>query len=89
MPKTVLVLGGGTGGLVAANRLRKRLPQEHRIVLIDREEHHLFQPSLLWLMTGARTEGQIQRPLAGLTKKGIDVILGEIELIEPAADQSM
>lgn len=50
--QTILVLGGGVGGLVTAIELRKKLPRQHRIVLVDREERHLFSPSLLWLMTG-------------------------------------
>lgn len=57
--QTILVLGGGVGGLVAAVELRKRLPRQHRVVLVDREERHLFAPSLLWLMTGLRTADNI------------------------------
>jgi sulfide:quinone oxidoreductase len=82
---TVLVLGGGVGGVVAARALRKLLPREHRVVLIDRERQHLFAPSLLWLMVGRRTASSIQRPLQGLSRKGIEVRLGEIEHIEPAS----
>lgn len=83
--KTVLVLGGGVGGVVAARALRKRLPRQHRVVLIDRERQHLFAPSLLWLMVGDREASSIQRPLEGLSRKGIDVRIGEIERIEPAS----
>ncbi|MBI1174058.1 MAG: NAD(P)-binding protein [Sideroxydans sp.] len=36
--KTVLILGGGIGGIVAASRLRKGLSREHRVILIEREE---------------------------------------------------
>jgi len=82
--KTVLVLGGGVGGLVAANRLRRHL-KNCRILLVDRHEHHLFQPSLLWLLMGRRRADQIRRPLAHLRRKGIEVVRGEIEQIDPAA----
>ena len=61
--KTVLVLGGGVGGLVAATRLRRLLPRVPRVVLVDREPQHLFQPSLLWLVGGGREPERIQRPL--------------------------
>lgn len=81
--KTVIVLGGGVGGLVAANILRSKLKKTHRVILIDRERDHLFAPSLLWLMTGLRTAAKISRPLARLKKKGIEVIHGEIESIDP------
>jgi len=82
--RTVLVLGGGVGGLVAANRLRARLPRQDRVVLVEREAQHLFQPSLLWLATGDRTAEAIQRPLARLSRKGIEVVQAEIEKIDPA-----
>ena len=81
--KTVIVLGGGIGGVVVASRLRKQLRREHRIILVEREVNHLFQPSLLWLMTGARTAEAIQRPVARLARRGIELVHGEIEAIDP------
>jgi sulfide:quinone oxidoreductase len=82
--KTAIVLGGGVGGLVAANRLRRALPREHRVVLVDREPRHLFQPSLLWLAVGDRAPEHIQRPLDRLRQKGIEVVTAEISDIDPA-----
>jgi sulfide:quinone oxidoreductase len=81
-PRTVLVLGGGIGGVVAASELRKRLPREHRIVLVDREREHVFAPSLIWLMVGLRKAASIKRPLARLARKGIEVAQGEVENID-------
>ena len=49
---TVLVLGGGVGGLVAAVELRQRLGKEHRIILVDRTGRHVFSPSFPWLIAG-------------------------------------
>jgi sulfide:quinone oxidoreductase len=80
---TVLVLGGGVGGVVAAKSLRRKLPEQHRVVIVDREPDHLFAPSLLWLMTGRRTSRQISRPLDRLARRGIEVIGGEISDIDP------
>ncbi len=82
MGRTVLILGGGVGGLVAANALRKALSAENRIVLVEREASFAFAPSFLWLMTGGRTAEKISRPLARLEKKGIEVVRGEIEKID-------
>ena len=81
-PKTILILGGGIGGVATARALRRRLPRRHRIVLVDREHAHVFAPSLLWLMVGERTAEAIQRPLARLARKGIEVRLGEIQHID-------
>lgn len=84
MAQHIIILGGGVGGLVAANTLRKALPKEHRVTLVEREPNFTFAPSLLWLMTGDRTAAQISRPLARLGRKGIDLVHGEIARIDAA-----
>lgn len=81
---TALILGGGVGGLVAANELRRALPRKHRVVVVEREESFVFAPSLLWLLTGDRELPAISRPLARLARKGIEVFRGEVEAIDPA-----
>jgi sulfide:quinone oxidoreductase len=81
--KTIVILGGGVGGLVAANELRKRLPKVHRIVVVDREPTFVFAPSLLWVLTGDRRVEKISRPLKRLERKGISFVHGEIESMDP------
>lgn len=85
--RTVLVLGGGVGGLVAANELRRRLDPRDRVVLVEREARHLFQPSLLWLMVGRRRREQIERPLRSLLARGVELIEAEVRTIDPQARQ--
>jgi len=80
--KTILVLGGGIGGISAATRLRRRLPANHHVILIEREICHVYPPSLLWLMVGRRDAEAISRPLAVLAERGIDVVRGAIEHID-------
>ncbi|MFN7942991.1 MAG: FAD/NAD(P)-binding oxidoreductase [Thermoanaerobaculia bacterium] len=80
---SALVLGGGVGGLVAARRLRNLLPAEHRVVMVEREPRHVFAPSLLWVMTGDRSLSSISRSLARLERKGIEVVRGDVEEIDP------
>lgn len=63
MGESVLLLGGGVGGLVVAHHLRKRLPKEHRVTIVEREASFVYAPSLLWLLTGDRTAEKISRPL--------------------------
>ncbi len=82
--KTVAVLGGGVGGLVAANELRRLLPQQHRVVLIERDLRHAFAPSFLWVMIGDRRPDQIVRDLRTLVRPGVDVVEAEVVRIDPA-----
>lgn len=82
--RTVVVLGGGVGGLVAADRLRRALPRDDRVILIEREPRHLFQPSLLWVAVGARRPEEIQRPVERLARRGVEVVQAEVEAIDPA-----
>jgi sulfide:quinone oxidoreductase len=81
--KTIVILGGGIGGVATARALRHRLPRGHRIVLVDRDREHIFAPSLLWLMVGQRSAASITRPLQRLERRGVDVRFGEVEHIDP------
>jgi sulfide:quinone oxidoreductase len=82
--KRVLILGGGLGGLMAASHLRRVLPPEHDVVVVEKKETFSLCMANLWLMTGERSapeEGQ--RELAGLAKKGIEWVHGEVETLDP------
>ncbi len=81
--QTVLVLGGGIGGIVTANRLRKKLDSRHRVLLVNREVDFSYAASYLWVMSGARKPEQITRSLQRLQRRGIEVIIGEVEKIDP------
>lgn len=81
--RTAVVLGGGVGGLTAANELRSLLGAEHRVVLVERERDHLFAPSLLWLMVGDRRREQVARPLSGLAHRGVELLHGDVTRLDP------
>ena len=73
----VVIVGGGFGGLAAAKALGKA---PVRVLLIDRTNHHLFQPLLYQVATSVLSPGQIASPIRGLLKKQKNtmVILGEV-----------
>lgn len=83
--QTVLVAGGGLGGVAAANRLRRRLDGRHRVMLVSRDPDFSLPAAYLWVMNGSRRPEQITRPLAQLQRRGIDVVIGDISEIDPAA----
>src|SRR5712691_10935532 len=79
----IVIVGGGFGGLAAAKALRKT-PAE--IVLIDRTNHHLFQPLLYQVATAVLTPGQIGSPIRGILRNqsNTNVLLGEVTRVNTA-----
>src|ERR1700692_341410 len=73
----IIIVGGGFGGLAAAKALGKA-PAE--IILIDRANHHLFQPLLYQVATSVLSPSQIATPIRGIFRKQENaiVILGEV-----------
>ena len=78
----VVILGGGVGGIVTANRLAKLLPEETEIVLIEKNKDHSFAASYLWLMVNKRTPQQITSKLRGLVDKRVNILFEEVKQID-------
>jgi len=83
-PRRVVIVGGGFAGLFATRALR-RAPVS--ITLIDRAEHHLFQPLLYQCATGILSEGKIAAPLREVLRKhaNVECVMAEVTGIDPAA----
>jgi NADH dehydrogenase len=73
----VIIVGAGFGGLAAAKALKNTPAQ---VILIDRTNHHLFQPLLYQVATAALTPSQIATPIRSIFRKhkNVTVILGEV-----------
>lgn len=73
----IVIVGGGFGGLAAAKALKNAPAQ---LLLIDRANHHLFQPLLYQVATSVLTPGQIGSPIRNILHKqeNTTVILGEV-----------
>jgi NADH:ubiquinone reductase (H+-translocating) len=73
----VVIVGGGFGGLAAAKALRKT---DAQVVLVDRQNHHLFQPLLYQVATSVLSPGQIASPIRSILRRqrNTTVILGEV-----------
>ena len=80
----VVIVGGGFGGLAAAKALGKA-PVE--VILIDRTNHHVFQPLLYQVATGSLSPGEIAAPLRAVLnrQKNAEVLLGEAMDLDPVA----
>src|ERR687895_2773712 len=79
----VVILGGGFAGLYAARRL-KRAPV--RVTLVDRRNHHLFQPMLYQVATAALNPSDIAAPIRSVLRKqaNTEVVLAEVNTIDTA-----
>jgi NADH dehydrogenase len=77
----IIVVGGGFGGLAAAKALHNA-PAE--VVLIDRTNHHLFQPLLYQVATSVLTPGQIGSPIRTILRrqKNTTVLMGEVTAVD-------
>jgi NADH dehydrogenase len=84
-PHRVVVIGGGFAGLYAAKHLGKARNRVD-VTLIDRRNHHLFQPMLYQVATGALSPGEIAQPLRSILRKqrNTRVLLGEAVDIDAA-----
>jgi sulfide:quinone oxidoreductase len=79
----IIILGGGFGGLAAANELRENLTQDIRITVIDRKDWFMMDLVKLWIINGTREFELSKRPLENVTKKGIEFVNEDVMKIDP------
>jgi sulfide:quinone oxidoreductase len=82
--KKLVILGAGTAGTMVANKLSRALPHdEWKITLVDQDETHYYQPGFLFLPFGIYDEKDVIKPRRDFIPAGVELIISEIELIEP------
>ena len=85
MTKRILVLGAGTGGTIIANRLRRRL-DDVEIVVVDRDNRHVYQPGLLFVPFGLTHAEDIVRDRGRQLRDGIEYRNAEVEAVDLETD---
>jgi sulfide:quinone oxidoreductase len=83
----VVILGAGTGGTSVANRLRRELAASTRIAVVDRDDHHVYQPGLLFVPFGSVGAGGLSRPRGAQLAPGIDFLVNPIDRVDVAASR--
>jgi len=78
MGKHVLILGGGFGGLAAADTLRRGLGTEHKVTLVDKQRLFFMGLTKLWILNGSRRVGENAGNRTALNNRGIDFIETEV-----------
>jgi sulfide:quinone oxidoreductase len=82
--RQLLILGAGTAGTMAANRLRRRLDTaDWKITVVDARTVHHYQPGYLFIPFGKYQPDDVVRPIAPLLADGVDSITGDIDVVHP------
>jgi len=85
--KRIVILGGGTGGTLVANRLRRACrPEDIEIIVVDRDDAHVYQPGLLFVPFGLADVRRITRPRWAQLRSGISYCRAGINHVDVAND---
>jgi sulfide:quinone oxidoreductase len=83
MTTRLVILGGGTGGTLTANRLRRRFGgDEMAIMVVDQDNRHVYQPGLLFVPFGLAHVEDIVRPRGRQLHRGIDFVQSAIDHVD-------
>jgi len=83
MSKKIVVLGAGTGGTIISNNLRRHLPEEWEITVIDRDDKHIYQPGMLFVPFDLQKSSTLTRSRKKYILPGINFVIDEITHIDP------
>ncbi|HEX4904666.1 MAG TPA: FAD/NAD(P)-binding oxidoreductase [Acidimicrobiales bacterium] len=88
MTRSVVILGGGTGGTLVANRLRRLVPADDlAITVVDQDDRHVYQPGLLFVPFGLAHVEDIVRPRGRQLHAGIELHVAAIDHVDLPAKQ--
>jgi sulfide:quinone oxidoreductase len=86
--KTLLILGAGTGGTMVANKMAGHLDAtEWKIIIVDQDDTHIYQPGLLFIPFGIYDRDDVIKPRRKFLPRSVEFVQSEIELIEPDANR--
>ena len=82
--KTLLILGAGTGGTMVANKMSEHLdPGEWKIIIVDQEETHFYQPGFLFIPFDIYNPADVVKPKRNFLPPSVTFIHSPIEHIDP------
>lgn len=82
-----MIVGGGTGGTLVANRLRRDLGPDCEVVVLDEDDRHVYQPGLLFVPFGMISPARLVRSRAAQLKPGVVFRQASVDRVDLEADQ--
>ena len=80
--KRLLILGAGTAGTMAANKLRPQLPRdEWNVTIVDQSDTHYYQPGYLFIPFGIYRPDEVTKPTKRFIPSGVDLVQAEIDRV--------
>lgn len=83
--KELVILGGGTGGSLMANKMVRMLPDGWRVTVVDRSDEHVYQPGLLFVPFGEKRRRDLVRSRRRFLDRAVRLIVAGIDRIDPEA----
>jgi sulfide:quinone oxidoreductase len=83
----IVILGGGTGGTLTANRLRRTVSADTRITVVDKDDEHVYQPGLLFVPFGLADPDELVRSRSRQLYDGIDYHRSGVERVDIEHDR--
>jgi sulfide:quinone oxidoreductase len=87
MTKRIVILGGGTGGTLVANRLRRALPADCSITVVDADDEHVYQPGLLFVPFGLAPPERLVRSRSQQLHRGISFVDSQVDSVDIAGQR--
>jgi sulfide:quinone oxidoreductase len=82
--KRLLILGAGTAGTMAANRMRRLLDDdEWKITIVDQHEAHYYQPGFLFIPFGMYSKNDVIKPRRDFIPAGVELVMSAIDVVDP------
>ena len=85
MPARVVVLGGGVGGTLAANLLKKELRGEATVTVVDGTGMHVYQPGFLYVALGQANALWLARDERTLLRKEVELVVDQATRVDPSS----
>ncbi len=84
--KNLLILGGGTAGTMAANKLRRKLDKaEWQITVVDQHDKHDYQPGYLFIPFGIYQPDEVRKSRRKFLRSEIPLVFGDVDIVDPQA----